>query len=374
MASSRNLVMYVAAAIIIIALIAGYFLFLRPVETPAPTPTPGITPTPTPTPGITPTPMPTPTPTPAPGKLSIVIGGGGIGGVFFYYVGAVAAIVSNFTDLSASTVNTAGSVDNLLLIRDKTDLAKGVVYCGLTFTDVAYFAYTGEHEKFKGKPAPITILWASYEGLVHIVTTTDSGIKSVMDLKGKRVSTGPPGSGSEFQAMLILKFLGIDPARDFAKWERLGAAEAAAALRDGTLDAYFFTGKVIGSVVELSKVLAARGKQVYIVPLSDVVINSFTALYPGLAVRGVIPKEWYGAPEDAPTLNFWALFVCHKDTPAEVAYKITKAVFENLDFLHKAVAAGRDTKLETALMFYGGAIPYHEGALKYFEERGVLRR
>ncbi|MFN4045938.1 MAG: TAXI family TRAP transporter solute-binding subunit [Acidilobaceae archaeon] len=357
----------VAAVILLLILIVGYFTVLKPTPTPStPTYTPSIEASPTPTPS----PTPTRTTTPAPSKYSIVITTGGIGGVFFYYGGAVAAIVSNFTDIPASTVNTAGSVDNLLLIRDKTDLAKGVVYCALVLPDSAYLAYTGQHDKFKDKPAPIAILWAMYPNYLHIVTTADSGIKSLLDLKGKRVSTGAPGSGTEVEALLVLELVGINPARDFAKWERLGAAEAAAALRDGTLDAYFFTGKVIGSVVELSKVLAARGKQIYIVPLSDTVINAFTTLYPGLAVRGVISKEWYGAPEDAPTLAFWALFVCHKDTPDDVAYKITKVVFENLDFLRKAVAAARDTTLENALMFIDGAVPYHEGALKYFKEKG----
>lgn len=104
-----------------------------------------------------------------------------------------------------------------MLIRDKTDLTKGIIYCATVLPDSAYLAYTGQHERFKDNPAPIAILWAMYPNSLHIVTTADSGIKSLLDLKGKRVSTGAPGSGTEVEAFLVLKLVGIDPARDFAK-------------------------------------------------------------------------------------------------------------------------------------------------------------
>ncbi|MFN4045732.1 MAG: TAXI family TRAP transporter solute-binding subunit [Acidilobaceae archaeon] len=373
--SNRALWYLVVAGIIILIVIAGYFLLMRPSEAPPTAPTP----TPTPTPGVTPTPSPTPTPTPSPAptpaKYSIIIATGGVGGVYFYYGGTVAGIISNFTDIEATSVQTAASIDNLMLIRDKTDLTRGVIYCGTVMMDMAYLTYTGQHEKFADKPAPIKILWAMYPLYLHVVTTTDSGIKSLSDLKGKRVSTGEPGSVTNYQALRILNLIGIDLARDFSKWEKLGAAESAAALRDGLIDAYFFfSGLPLGSLVELSKALAVKGKQVYLVSISETVVKAFMALYPGMAAPGLIPKEIYGTPEDAQTLTIWGVFVCHKDTPDDVAYKITKAVFEHLDILHKAVAAARDTRPENALLFYYGTIPYHEGSLKYFTEIGVMKR
>jgi TRAP transporter TAXI family solute receptor len=177
-----------------------------------------------------------------------------------------------------------------------------------------------------------------YPNYLHIVTTTDSGIKSLLDLKGKRVSTGAPGSGTEVEALLVLKLVGIDPARDFAKWERLGAAESATALRDGAIDAYFWSGGLpTGSIVELAKALAMRGKQLYLVPIDPATAIAFAALYPGLASPGVIPKGVYGTPEDTPTLTFWNMFVCHKDAPVDVVYRITKAVFENIGLLHSGL-------------------------------------
>ncbi len=375
--TTRTLV-YAAIAIVIVMLIAAAAFILRappeapPVQTPTPTQVTPTPETPTPTPIATP---PTTPQTPGPTKWSIIIATGGVGGVYFYYGGTIAGIIANFTGIEATSIQTAASIDNLLLIRDRTDLSKGVIYCATVLPDSAYLAYTGQHERFKGNPAPIAILWAMYPNYLHVVTTADSGIKSLLDLKGKRVSTGAPGSGTEVEALLVLKLVGIDPAKDFAKWERLGAAESAAALRDGAIDAYFWSGGLpTGSVLELAKALAARGKQIYLVPIDPATAAAFAALYPGLASPAVIPKDVYGTPEDTPTLTFWNMFVCHKDAPVDIVYRITKAVFENLEILHKAVPAARDTKLENALLFYGGVIPYHEGALKYYEEVGILKR
>jgi TRAP-type uncharacterized transport system substrate-binding protein len=117
------------------------------------------TPTPTqitPTPGAqTPTATsPTPTPTPGPAKWSIIIGTGGVGGVYFYYGGTVAGIITNFTGIEATSIQTAASIDNLVLIRDKTDLSKGVIYCATVLPDSAYLAYTGQHERLGAREWP----------------------------------------------------------------------------------------------------------------------------------------------------------------------------------------------------------------------------
>ncbi|MEZ0290476.1 MAG: TAXI family TRAP transporter solute-binding subunit [Sulfolobales archaeon] len=316
----------------------------------------------------------TTTPTATSVKYNIVIATGGVGGVYFYYGQVVASIISNYTDLSATSIQTAASVDNLLLIRDKTDISRGVIYCATVLPDSAYLAYTGQDERFKNATAPISILWVMYPNHLHIVTTVKSGIKTIYDLKGKRVSTGAPGSGTELTTLMLLKLIGIDPSKDFSKWERLGAEESASALLDGRIDAYFWSGGLpTSSIVDLANSLRNRGDNIYLVPLSDDVINVYMSKFPGIAVPGVIKKEVYGAPEDAKTLAFWNMFVCHKDTPVDVAYKITKAVFEHLDILHKSVKAARDTTLQNALLYINGTIPYHEGALKYYREVGVLK-
>lgn len=310
----------------------------------------------------------------SPPRYSVIIATGGTGGVYYYYGGVIAGILKNFTNIDATSIQTAASIDNLLLIRDKTDPAKGVFYCGTVLPDSAYLAYTGQHDRFKDKPAPIVIMWAMYPNYLHIVTRSDTGIKSIYDLKGKRVSTGAPGSGTEVEALLLLQVLGIDPAKDFSKWERLGAAESASALRDGTIDAYFWSGGLpTSSIVELGAAIKQRGISLVLLDIPDDVINAFLQKFPGVASKGVIPKSVYSTEKDVQTLAFWNMFVCHKDMPEDLAYRITKAVFEHLDILQKSVAAAKDTNLKNAVLYYGGVIPYHPGAVRYFKEVGALK-
>lgn len=359
-----RLSLYVIVGVIVIAAAGASIAFLtlqRPSQAPA----------------ASPTALPSPATTQAqqaPARYSVVIATGGVGGVYYYYGATLAQIISNYTDISATSIQTAASIDNLVLIRDKTDLRGGVIYCAPVLPDSAYLAYTGQHDRFRNATAPISILWAMYPNYLHIVTTADKGIKSVSDLRGKRVSTGAPGSGTEVEALLLLKAAGIDPQRDFSKWERLGAEESANALRDGAIDAYFWSGGLpTGSIVELSKTLSQRGQKIYLVPVGDELVQSFSQMFPGIAAKGVISKTVYGTDSDVQTLTFWNMFVCHKDTPADVAYKITKAVFEHLDILQRAVAAARDTTPQNAVKYVGGTIPYNQGALNYFREIGVLK-
>lgn len=327
------------------------------------------------------TPTPTPSQTsqqqtqqPPPTRYSVIIATGGTGGVYYYYGGVIAGILKNYTNIDATSIQTAASIDNLLLIRDKTDPKRGIYYCATTLPESAYLAYTGQHEKFKDKPAPIAILWAMYPNYLHIVTRSDSGIKSIYDLKGKRVSTGAPGSGTEIEALLVLQILGIDPAKDFSKWERLGAAESADALKSGTIDAYFWSGGLpTSSIVELGVSLKQQGVSLVLIEIPGEVINAFTQKFPGVATKGVIPKSVYGTEKDTQTLTFWNMFVCHKDMPDDLAYLITKTVFQHLDILQASVKAAKDTNLQNALLYYGGSIPYHPGALRYYKEVGVLK-
>ena len=307
-------------------------------------------------------------------RYSVIIATGGTGGVYYYYGGVIAGILKNYTNIDATSIQTAASIDNLLLIRDKTDPKRGIYYCATTLPESAYLAYTGQHEKFKDKPAPIAILWAMYPNYLHIVTRSDSGIKSIYDLKGKRVSTGAPGSGTEVEALLVLQILGIDPAKDFSKWERLGAAESADALKSGTIDAYFWSGGLpTSSIVELGVSLKQQGVSLALVEIPDEVINAFTQKFPGVAAKGVIPKSVYSTEKDTQTLAFWNMFVCHKDMPEDLAYLITKTIFQHLDILQASVKAAKDTNLQNALLYYGGSIPYHPGALRYYKEVGILK-
>jgi len=215
-----------------------------------------------------------------------------------------------------------------------------------------------------------------YPNYLHIVTTEGSGIKALADLNGKRVSTGAPGSGTEFTALNLLKAANIDPSK-FRKWEKLGAKESDEALANGTLDAYVWSGGLpTGSIVELANTLKRKGSNLFLVPLpdSDPGVAAFKQEFAGLADSQTIPKTVYGTQEDTPTLAFWNMFIGPESLPEELAYNMTKAVFENLQTLHASVKAAKDTNVESSARFEGKtAIPFHPGAAKYFKEKGLVK-
>ncbi len=302
----------------------------------------------------------------------VVIATGGIGGVYYYYGTQIAEIMT----ASTTAIQTAASVDNMLLVRDKTDPAKGTYFFATVLPDTAYFTFTGKHEKFKEKPAKASIFWMMYPNYLHIVTTDKSGIKKLSDLSDKRVSTGAPGSGTEFTALNLLEAAKIDPAK-FKKWEKLGAKESDEALANGTLDAYVWSGGLpTGSIVELANTLKRKGMNLFLVPLpaSDPGVAAFMKAFPGLTDAMDIPKGVYGTEANTPTLAFWNMFVGPQSTPEDLAYKTTKAVFENLQTLHASVKASKDTNLEATAKFVGKtAIPFHAGAVKFFKEKGLVK-
>jgi TRAP transporter TAXI family solute receptor len=215
-----------------------------------------------------------------------------------------------------------------------------------------------------------------YPNYLHIVTTDRSGIMKLADLQGKRVSTGAPGSGTEFTALNLLKDANVDPEK-FKKWEKLGASESSEALSNGTIDAYFWSGGLpTGSIVELVSTLNRKGMKLFLVPLpeTDPGVAKFEKEFSGLVDSLVIRKSVYETASDTPTLAFWNMFVCPASTPEELAYKATKAVFENLETLRAAVKPAKDTTLESTAKFIGkAAIPFHPGAVKFFKEKGLVK-
>jgi uncharacterized protein len=309
-------------------------------------------------------------------KPKIMITTGGIGGVYYYYGTTVAEILSKHAGVEATAIQTAASVDNLLLIQRRSDPAKNTFYLGLILPDSAYLAYTGQIDRFKDKPAKdIRVLWAMYPNILHVIAAPGSGIKTIADLKGKKVSTGAPGSGTEIEAFMVLEAAGLKTT-DLAKQERLGASESAESLSHGTLDAYFWSGGLpTSSVTELATTLARKGSKVEFVNLDPKgeLVKKLLQKFPGGLEPGVIPKETYNTDRDIHTLAFWNLFMGPKSLPEKYSYAITKALFENLGQLQKAIKAAKDNTLSNAVKFTHGTIPYDPGALRYFKEKGVLK-
>ena len=309
-------------------------------------------------------------------KPKILIATGGIGGVYYYYGTAVAEILTKYAGVEATAIQTAASVDNMLLVQRRTNPKKNTYYMAIVLPDSAYLAYTGGIDKFKAKPATdIRVLWAAYPNVLHLVASPTSGIKTVADLKGKRVSTAAPGSGTELEAFMVMEAAGLKTT-DFAKQERLGAGESGESMSHGTLDAYFWSGGIpTSSVTELATAMSRKGTKLQFVdldPKSDVV-KRLLKKYPGVMETSVIPKEVYGTAKDTKTLDFWNLFVGPKSLPEKYSYAITKALFEHQAELQGAVKAAKDNTLKNAVKFAKGTIPYDPGSIRYYKEKGVLK-
>ncbi len=126
---------------------------------------------------------------------NVVIATGGIGGVYYYYGTQVSEIMNRAGVASTTAIQTAASVDNMLLVRDKTNEKRGTYFFATVLPDTADVAVKGMHEKFKEKPVKADVLFMMYPNYLHLVTTDKSGITKLADLAGKKISTGAPGSG-----------------------------------------------------------------------------------------------------------------------------------------------------------------------------------
>lgn len=294
-------------------------------------------------------------------KLSIATGG--TGGVYYPYGGGIAKVIQKYIPNTEATAEvTAASVDNLKLINDrKGDLA-------IVMADVAYTALEGT-EKFQsvGK-VPARSLAVLYTNYMHVIASKESGIKTVADLKGKRVSTGAPGSGTEVKALRVLEAYGIDADKDIQR-ERLGVAESAGALKDRKMDAFFWDGGLpTAAVLDLG---ATPGVSIVVIPHGDA-ISKMTQKYGPVYFDIKIPKGTYGGQDaDVPVAGVANLLVAHEKMEESLAYNIVKAMFDHKDELVAVHKEAENLKLESAVV--GSSVPFHPGAIKFYKEKGVWK-
>ena len=291
-------------------------------------------------------------------RLSIATGG--TGGVYYPMGGGMANILSKYIPyLEATAEVTTASVDNCLLIgRGKVDLA-------FIMADTGWDAYTGR-EKFKEK-IPLRTMAVLYPNNMHVVTVEGKGIEKVTDLKGKRVSTGAPGSGTEIMALRVIEAYGLDPNKDMTR-DKLSVAESAGALKDGKIDAFFWVGGLpTAAVTDLG---ATPGVKMKLISHADAV-PKMREKYGPLYVKGIIPAKTYpGQSVDVPISVVWNLLVCHENMKENVVYDILKTTFDHKPEL---VASHSDAKyISLEPQGAGGSpIPFHPGAIRYFAEKGL---
>ncbi len=213
-------------------------------------------------------------------KTRLSIATGGTGGVYYPYGGGMAAVLSrHLPGVEATAEVTAASVDNCKLVAaQKADL-------GFVMGDTAHDAYAGTG-KFKEK-LPLRNLAVLYSNFMHIVTLDGKGINTVADLKGKNVSTGAPGSGTEVKALRVLEAYGLNPDKDVTR-DRLGATESAGALKDRKIDAYFWDGGLpTASILDVG---ATPGIKIKLIGQEDA-IPKMVAKYGPVYFKGKIPKK-----------------------------------------------------------------------------------
>jgi TRAP transporter TAXI family solute receptor len=290
-------------------------------------------------------------------RLSIATGG--TGGVYYPYGGAMANVLSdNIEGIEVTAEVTAASVDNMLFIESKdADLA-------FVLGDTAYDAVQG-NEPFESA-VPAVALATLYNNYTHVVTTDDSGINSVADLRDKRVSTGAPGSGTEVIANRILMAAGLDPENDIER-EQLGAAESADAVKDGQIDAFFWSGGLpTGAITDLG---ATPNVGLKLLPSSEFV-EQLTTDYGAFYGVATIPAATYtGQDEAVDVIVVPNLLVVHQDMDEQLAYDIVRTIFEQRDQLIMAHPEANNLTLENATT--NSPIPYHPGAIRYYQEQGV---
>ena len=292
---------------------------------------------------------------------NISIATGGTGGVYYPMGGGIAAVLSKHVPgMQATAEVTGGSVDNLKLV------GSGKPYVGFAMTDAAQDAFRGE-DKFKGNKVALKTLMILYPNRMHVVSIEGRGISKMGDLKGKRVSTGSPGSATEVMAFRIIEAAGLDKDKDL-KRERLGVAESVNAIKDGKIDAFFWVGGLpTAAVTDLANTPNTKLKMIDHADL----VPAMNKKYGNLYVQDVIPKETYkGMEADNHQATVMNILVAHETMDDKTAYNIVKTIFDRKDDIVAVHKEAANFKLESQKAS-ASPIPFHPGALKYFAEKGI---
>jgi len=292
---------------------------------------------------------------------NLSIATGGTGGVYYPLGGGLGAVLSKaIPGVNATAEVTGGSVANLQLV------GTGKPYIAFTQADAAIDAVKGQ-EKFKGKPVPVRTLAVLYPNRMHVVSIEGSGVSKIADLKGKRVSTGSGGSATEVFAFRVIEAAGLDKDKDMTR-ERLGVAESGSALKDRKIQAFFWVGGLpTGAVTDLANTPGIKIKMIDIAHL----VPAMTKKYGNIYIKDVIPKDIYkGMEADNQAATVTNLLAVHRDMNEDLAYKITKAVFDHRDDLIRVHKEAEHIKLENQKA-EASSIPWHPAAIKYFAEKGI---
>ena len=300
-------------------------------------------------------------------KLSFSIATGGTGGVWYPLGGAIGGVIGKYVpNTEATSEATTAAIDNMKLL--------GAGKVGMAFAYDYHVGWANEG-KVAGIPSKhaIRLVMGFYEQPLHIVTTSGTGITSLMQLKGKRVSVGAPNSGTEEQADYVLKALGIDWNKDFQR-EKLGASESVSALKDGKIDAFFWSGAVpTGSIIDMA---STPGVKMVLLSVGGEDADKIMKGNPGVFHKTVFAKGSYaGIDQDVEAIAITAILQAMDTFPADRLYQILTAIFDKKAELAAVWKGAAALTPEKAIgQVTADALPYlHPGARKFFTEKGVLK-
>jgi TRAP transporter TAXI family solute receptor len=278
---------------------------------------------------------------------------------------AAASATPDFTGrkmkVAASAQSTPASVDNMKLIRDgKADIA-------FTLADTAFDAINGKNRfappEAKADAKAIAVMYSNY---MHLVAKASAGINTVADLKGKRVSIGAAGSGTETKAIRILEAYGLNATTDIQP-QRLAAQDSADAVRDNKADAFFFDGGLpTSAVADL-----ANSTPIKLIDQSDA-IAKMNAKYGNFYFAAKIPKGTYKNDVDVVTAGVANLLVVPSSFDPALVKAILTAMFDNQADLVLVHPEAKNLKLDTATQ--GSSIDFHPGAIDFYKARGVWKQ
>jgi len=297
-------------------------------------------------------------------KRRLSIATAGTGGVMYVYGGGVAKIVSEHVPNTEMTAEvTPGAVDNMKL------LTRGAVDLAMMTGDVLADAVRRRDAFARAPVCPARTIATLYAQPVHVATFAESGIARLADLRGRHVSTGAPGSGTETAALRILAAAGLAADRDLRR-QRLSFAASAEALKDGKLDACFVAAGAPNSA--LLDVASTRERRMRLVPLDDVIPSLQRQYGAHVYLRLVIAARTYpGIDHDVAVVGVNNVLVCDERLDETLVYDVTRTLFDRKSELVAVHRSANDLTLASATT--GSAAPYHPGSIRYYREVGAWR-
>ena len=291
------------------------------------------------------------------GASKMTMGTGGTTGTYYGYGGVLGQYIKNNAGIDVTVVSTDGSKANIQGI-DAGDYQLGTVQ-----SDVMAYAWEGTRSfESDGKVDSFRVVAGLYAESVQLITM-DESIKSVADLKGKSVSIGAPGSGVYFNAMDVLAAAGLTEVDINPQYLSFG--DSTDGLKDGKIDAAFIVaGAPTPAITEL-----CTTNNAYLVPIDGAVADALMASCPFYTVYNIPAGTYAGQAEDVQTVTVKATLIVSASAAEEDVYKLTAAIFNNIDAITAENGKGAELSIENATS--GMTAPFHAGAAKYFAEKGV---